>query len=168
MDTITLIEDLANRGRPLQAVDKRNLQAYIEEVERLYIKPALGNALYMSLSKRQDFDERHTTLLEGGEYTKGEHTLYFSGLYVVVAYYVYAQNVMCGDFQATRYGMVVKDGDYSQRLSTKERSEAYNNALEVAHAHLSDCLQYCKTVGLIKTGSTRVTGAGSVRIRKIG
>ena len=90
------------------------------------------------------------------------------GLRVAISYYVYAQNVMSGDFESTRYGMVLKDSDYSSRMSSKERSDCYNNALEVANTYLKDCLRFCKVKGLVENKSLSSSRTGSIVIRKIG
>ena len=91
------------------------------------------------------------------------------GLKVAISYFVYAQNVMTGDFESTRYGMVIKDGDYSTRISSKERSDCYNNTLEVANYYLAECVKYCKVKKLITTKTNRsVVSTGGMTIRKIG
>ena len=185
------VEVLRSKGRPLGRVSNEQLEAYIEEVEQLYIKPTLGDKLFLTLLF-QDYDEsdlRYGTLLDGGTYREEEKgcgcssvpeeveeneeeelpgTRYLTGLRTAISYFVYAQNIMTGDFQSTRYGMVVKENDYSSHLSSKDRSDAYNNALEVANNYLRECVQYCKKVGLIKTSRRSSYGSGSIRIRKIG
>lgn len=191
------VEALRKKGRPIGKVENAQLGAYIDEVEQMYVKPALGEVLFLTLlfNKYDEEDKRYALLLDGGMYgddgslvpnsADGELMLiedevidedepqieveqhYLTGLRTAISYYVYAQNVMTGDFQSTRYGMVVKDNDYSTHLSHKERSDAYNNALEVANNYLRECVTYCKNVGLIKT-SHRVYNSGSFRIRRIG
>lgn len=193
------VEVLRRKGRPLGKVSNEQLEAYIEEVEQLYIKPTLGDKLFLDLLfKNYDgADSRYNTLLDGGTYREEEKecgcfkearkeveneeaedeeaedemppdTRYLTGLRTAISYFVYAQNIMTGDFQSTRYGMVMKENDYSSHLSNKDRSDAYNNALEVANNYLRECVQYCKKVGLIKTSRRSSYGSGSIRIRKIG
>ena len=184
------VETLRLLGRPIGKVDEAQLEAYIEEAEQLLVKPSIGEALYLKLlySDYDSGDDRYSVLLNGGfyddnanvyckckseneddteenEYHVGSH--HIMGLRPAISYYVYAQNIMTGDFQSTRYGMVVKDNDYSTHLSSKERSDAYNNALEVANTYLNESVVYAKKVGLINA-RTRVRGAGSVRIKRIG
>ena len=65
--------------------------------------------------------------------------------------------------------MVVKDGDYSTRISAKERSDVYNNTLEVANYYLSECVKYCRVKKLIKSKpNPAVVATGGITIRKIG
>lgn len=154
-------------GRPLGKINSNQLDAYITEAEQMYAKPALGDELFLALHELEN-EERYATLLDGGVYSdKKGNTRSIVGLRTALAYYVYAQNVMCGDIQSTRYGMVVKEGDYSSRLSGKERSDAYNNSLEVANTYLRECVAYCREVGLIKKSHKPYT-AGGVRIKRIG
>lgn len=169
-------------------MDSAQLEAYIEEVEQMFIKPSLGDELFLKLlfGNYNHEDIRYKILLDGGLYgddiadsvtlselsddTTERETYgnrYLTGLKTAISYYVYAQNIMTGDYQSTRYGMVVKQNDYSNPLSSKERSDAYNNALEVANDYLRDCVAYGNQTGLIKS-SRRAHGSGSVRIRKIG
>ena len=160
METITTVEDVRLAGRPMKTVSEEQLSAFINEAENLYIKPLLSEKLYNDILSKGVASEPYRTLYEGGVYnsTDGEQ----------VSYYVYAQNIMSGDFQATRYGMVIKDNDYSQPLSDKSRSAAYNNALEIASAYMQDCLSYCRAKGLLDSTRRKTRSSGSVRIRKIG
>lgn len=186
-------EILRKKGRPIGKVSNEQLEAYIAEVEQLFIKPTLGDELFLALlyENYDATDTRYRILLDGGTYREEKKvcgcaetnvieeteddeeedilpdTRQIMGLRAAISYFVYAQNIMTGDFQSTRYGMVMKENEYSSHLSSKDRSDAYNNALEVANNYLRECVAYCKNVGLIKT-SRRAYGAGSVRIRKIG
>ena len=134
------------------------------------IKPALGDELFLNILKEGENNDYYKLLLNGGVYIDNNHnTRSFMGLKVTVSYFVYAQNVMTGDFQSTRYGTVIKQGDYSQGISSKERSDCYNNALEVARHYLKECLTFCKVKNLIRnrTGN-RTISTGGCTIRKIG
>lgn len=167
MEHLVTPQEVTRLGRPIGKVEPTKLEAYINETEQLYIKPTLGTSLYLALLNGAD--ERYTRLLEGGVYEDcrlGTQSLV--GLKTTIAYYVYAQNIMSGDFQSTRYGMVLKDGDYSTHVSSKERSDCYNNALEVANTYLKECVAYCKSVGLISNPGRPTASFGGITIRKIG
>lgn len=90
------------------------------------------------------------------------------GLRVALSYFVFAQNLMSGDIESTRFGSVIKNDDYSSRISSRERSDAYNNAMEVANAYLQECVAFCREVGLIKVVGKTKLAVGGVTIRKIG
>lgn len=162
---------LSGIGRPIGRIPEDQLDAFITEAEQMYVKPALGENLFIRLLdiEKAEKDEALKILLDGGIYSDSDgHSHSFVGLRMAMSYYVYAQNVMTGDFQSTRYGMVVKDNDYSSHISSKERSDAYNNALEVANTYLKDCIVYCRSKCLVKKSESRVSKAGGIVIRKIG
>lgn len=166
---LVTFEEVTTLGRPIGNVDKKKIEAYITEVEQMYIKPTLGESLFMDLlNDDENSNEVLVKLLEGGMYDDNGNSKSFQGLKKAISYYVYAQNVMSGDFQSTRYGLVIKDGDYSTRVSSKERSDHYNNSFEVARFYLSECVEYCKSVNLISKGKSTSVATGGIRIRKIG
>lgn len=173
------IDELKTMGRPIGKVSEDKLNAFISEAEHLHIKPILGDELFLALLKETGIedetqrDSAKQTLLNGGTYyvNKGcenEQIRSFLGLKVAIAYFVYAQNLMVGDVESTRYGSVIKSGDYSDKLSSKERSDAYNNTLEVANAYLQECVAYCKAVGLIKSSGKQKVAFGGITIKRIG
>lgn len=169
MEHLVTPQEVVNLGRPIGKVNPEKLLAYITETEQLYIKPTIGTELFLKLLKEDLDDETLLTLLNGGQYEDSNKGIQsFVGLKTTISYYVYAQNVMSGDFQSTRYGMVVKDGDYSTHISSKERSDCYNNTLEVANAYLRECVSYCTSKGLIKRVGRATAALGGITIRKIG
>lgn len=170
MTHIVEADEIRTLGRPIGKVTAEKLEAFITEAEQLFIKPVLGEELYYAiLSDDAAESETIQTLLDGGQYTDARGVLHgFVGLKVAVSYYVYAQNIMSGDIESTRFGMVMKNGEYSSRVSGKERSDAYNNALEVAKAYLQECVGYCLSAGLIKRAGKSKYAVGGITIRRIG
>lgn len=171
MEHIITPDEVKTLGRPIgKHVDNEKLIAYITEAEQMCIKPALGEILFLRLLKEGESNDVYKTLLNGGEYTVAdEQVRTFIGLKVALSYFVYAQNVMSGDFQSSRFGTVLKQGDYSQGISSKERSDCYNNALEVARHYLSECVAFCKAKNLLNNGKSRgIVSTGGCTIRKIG
>lgn len=170
MQHLVTPQEVVKLGRPIGKVDTEKLLAYISETEQLNIKPVIGTKLFLDLlDQKEDRDPRFDTLLNGGTYEdERDGIMSFVGLKVTISYFVYAQNVMSGDFQSTRYGMVMKDGEFSNHISSKERSDCYNNTLEVANAYLRDCVAYCKSVGLISSAGKATAFTGGIRIRRIG
>lgn len=171
MEHILQPNEVRTLGRPIGKVADEKLNAFITEAEQLHIKPILGDGLFLRILEEVENggDERIRMLLDGGVYKDSEDKAHsFMGLRVAVSYFVYAQNLMSGDIESTRFGSVLKDGDYSTNISSKVRSDAYNNAIDVANAYLKECVEYCKSVGLIKgVGRTRYS-VGGITIRKIG
>lgn len=167
-------------GRPISPqIDKEKLQSYIYETERLSVKPVIGDKLFARIiekiqpdSERLADDDPVKILLDGGEYTdcKGRYHL-LSGLRMAMSYYVYAQYVMDGDFQLTRAGVVVKDGAYSSHVSSRERSDCYNNALTIAQGFMEEVMQFIRHAfpeEARKTGNSLGSHQNSLVIRRIG
>lgn len=165
------INEAKTLARPINAkVSDDKILAYIRECESQYIKVALGDDLYNDLrvASPSGYDDKQLLLMNGGTYTnKCGKTRIFDGLKVALAYYVYAKNVMSGDVESTRYGMVVKEDTYSSHINNKDRATCYNEALQVADSYLADCVVYAKSVDLIECGASRTASSGSVTIRKI-
>lgn len=170
MEHIITPGEVVSLGRPIGKVDDKKLLAYITEAEQMNIKPALGDELFLDILSQGEDNDLYKILLNGGTYKdNNRNTRSFVGLKVALSYFVYAQNVMTGDFQSTRYGTVIKQGEYSQGISSKERSDCYNNALEVARHYLSECISFCKVNNLIVNRSgKRTISTGGCTIRKIG
>lgn len=110
------------------------------------------------------------TLLNGGLYTKSNGTQsYLNGLIITESYFVYAQNVRSGDFESTRYGMRVKDDEYSSSISAKERDQIANSSTEIGNEYLNEVLSYCLDMGLVnpKDCGVSMNITSSCVIRKI-
>ena len=179
MEHLITASEVKNSGRPIgKMVDEQKLTSYISETEQLQIKPVLGDSLFLTICMELDKedsvrDSRITTLLNGGEYIDKHSQCeneekYFNGLKVTISYFVYAQNLMSGDYETTRFGTVLKTDDYSTHITDKQRSDDYNNVMEIANAYLKECVAYCKAVGLIKSHGKSKINFGGISIKKIG
>lgn len=169
MEHLITPQELSHYGRPISAkTDEDKLTAYIVEAEQMNIKPVLGDSLFLHILEKGEEDEKIERLLKGGTYNVAGTIYSFAGLKAAMSYYVFAKYLMVGDFNATRFGISVKDDSYSSHISSAERSNAYSDTLEVANCYLQDCVAYCKRTGLMtgSPGSQKATGA--VKIRKIG
>lgn len=177
MENLIETSQIKTLGRPLGDIKECKLLAYIREVENTYIKPALGDTLFLALhADNLEIGGTYDTLLNGGEWNAdnavcgcGSGVHFFSGLRTAIAYFVYAKTLMSADIESTRYGFVQKDGQYSEHVSQAQRTAAYNDAMEVGNTYLRECLEYCKAFGLIAQGERRrAASTGGFRIRKIG
>lgn len=133
------------------------------------IKPVLGDKLFLDILQNGEENEKYQMLLAGGAYKANNGEIYsFVGLKCCISYFVLAKIVMVGDFQTTRFGTMLKESDYSSHISTKERSDCYNDTLEVANSYLRDCLRYCNHVGIPTDNLGVQRASGGIKIRKIG
>lgn len=170
MEHILQPTEIRTLGRPIGKVADEKLTAFITEAEQLHLKPVLGDELFLKiLDENERKDENIEKLLNGGTYRdKRDNLRSFMGLKIALSYFVYAQNLMSGDIESTRFGSMLKNGDFSTHISSKERSDAYNNAIDVANAYLKECVAFCTDIGLIKTAGRAKYNVGGVTIRKIG
>lgn len=169
MRTIISVDEAKTLGRPIGKVAEEKILSFITEVEQTIIRKAFGDDLYHKFL--EDFqDNEYDILLNGGEWNdKNGNYRYIKGLKTAIAYYVYAQNVRAGDFESTRFGMVVKDYDYSNGISSKDREVIASSATEIAEAYVKECLDYCKENG-IRVGNSlgmRITSGCVIRKIKI-
>lgn len=177
-------EQVKSLGRPIgKMVAANKLSAFIKEAEMLHVKPLLGDELYINLldaiseetgELTEDADPRFDILLNGGvydsaDYNNKEHSkCMIDGLRIALSYYVYAEYVMIGDFESTRFGNVTSNNNFSTHISRNYRSDLYNNSTDKANAFLDDCLTFCKISGLIKEKGKSKVNIGGCTIRKIG
>ena len=106
------------------------------------IKPRVGDAVYLLITKEQP-DQRFATLLDGGEWEDrcGQPRL-LTGLRTALAYYALARIIRDGNIQATRYGAVVKDDQYSQDAEKTERQRQYRELFAQADGYMAEAVQY--------------------------
>lgn len=141
MNNIITAEEVSIYGRPV-STDKTTLDSTIREVEAEDIRPRLGDAMYTALINGLS-DDRFLVLLEGGDWTdKAGRIRYCMGLKRAVAYFVYARVIRDGNIQATRYGSVVKNTEYSAEPAIRERRRQYEEFFATADRYLKDCLIY--------------------------
>lgn len=168
--TLITIEEAKSLARPL-LMHNEKIEPFIVEVEQTQIKPALGDSLFKDLHDDvKSLDDPYSILLSGGEYTdRCGNFRSFSGLKVAIAYIVYTKTLMAGDVESTRFGFMQKDGQYSQHISTAQRSAAYNEAMEVSQHYLKECIDFCRSMKLIQNSEVRKSAASAgCIIRKIG
>ena len=162
-------EEVGKYGRPISVkTDEDKLTAYIIEAEQMNVKPVLGDELFLSILEKGDDDEKFCLLLSVGTYSSEGKLYSFAGLKAALSYYVFAKYLMVGDFNATRFGITMKEDSYSAHISSAERSNAYSDTLEVANCYLQDCVSYCVRTGLMKGSPGNQKATGAVKIRKIG
>lgn len=157
MKHIITPEEVRQYGRAMSShVDKKVLEALIQETENMDILPVLGAVFFQSLVEG-DREEAFTRLvLEGGYYpyvfdptfdaTFQQPAVvldaHFQGMKAAVAYYVQAKLVKTNDNQITRFGVVQKDSEYGYRPSLAERTDQYNDLASIADQYLRDTLEY--------------------------
>lgn len=167
MKTIASPEDIKQRGRQIGKIEDARLQSFINEVEMTIVRKRIGDKLYLQIinTEADQMPTEISTLVNGGTYELEGETYMLVGLKTAIAYYVYAQNALAGDFISTRYGMRIKEDDYSQGLTQKDRAEIAGSATDIADTYLQECIEYCGKVNIdfLQGNSMQITSGCIIR-----
>lgn len=149
-------EEVGKYSRPISMhMDKDVVLSFISEVEEISIVPAIGEPIYKSLLANPT-KESNRILLEGGwedhsfdstfdvTFAGGTDEARTVGLKKAIAYYVYARLLRWNDIQVTRFGSVKKDGDYSEKPYSTEKSSQYGEAVDIADKYMANVIEYIK------------------------
>jgi len=143
-------EEISLLARPC-TTDQERAEAMIAEAQREDIRPRLGDALYIKLAFVEDSEGKedaqktteltgaYKTLVEGGLWTDraGKPRL-AQGLKTALAYYALARIIRDGNVQATTYGAVVKDDQYSMDPERSERQRQYRELFAQADGYMNE------------------------------
>lgn len=134
------LEDISLLARPCTA-DRDIADAFIAEAQRADIRSKLGDAIYLRMFA-SDRSANEDLLLEGGEWQGPNGPRILTGLKTTLAYYALARITRDGSIQASRYGAVVKDSDYSAEAENQERNRQYREIFSQADAYMAECLAF--------------------------
>jgi len=118
-----------------------NIETAIESTEQIEIKERLGNVLFSDIEKNR---ATYTLLLNGGEYTYNSQLYSFKGLLYAIAWQAFANYTKLSNNNATAYGTVFKNSEYSQPVSDDNLKKAVNIYQERATYYINECIQYLK------------------------
>lgn len=147
MRNLITYEEISQLARPC-TTDRDMAEAMIAEAQRVELKPRLGDALYLKLIEDAP-EDRFNVLLNGGvwEGDCGDNLL--TGVKTALAYYALARIIRDGNIQATTYGSVVKDDQYSADPERTERQRQYRELFSQADRYMAEALTYltrnCRT-----------------------
>lgn len=137
MTNLITYEELSLLARPC-STDREMAEAIIAEAQREDIRRRVGDAMYLAIT--QDLPEtRLRVLLDGGVTATGE---ILTGIKTALAYYALARIVRDGNIQATTYGAVIKDDQYSVEAETQERQRQYRELFSIADRYMREVLEY--------------------------
>ncbi|MDR1335736.1 MAG: hypothetical protein LBK22_02775 [Tannerella sp.] len=157
---ITEYADIRN-VRPVaeNIIDEKRIRPYIEEAERLYLVPAIGASLYKDISENR---KNWETLFSGGYYNANR--CHFAGLREAMGYLSYARFIRNNGISVTAFGVVVKQGEFSQPADEKTIVRISNDAEKIGREYLNQCIHWLRFEGIIKekqaTGHTKFKSIG--------
>lgn len=129
--------------------DEKRLLPYIEEVERLYLIPALTPEIYAEIiADRTPFE----TLFCGGFYDNNKK--FFSGLNDASGYLIYSRFVLNNQANVTAFGVQFKNGEFSERADEKTLIRISKDAEKIGLQFLDDCVEYLKFIEKIECANT--------------
>lgn len=119
------------------------INPYIEDAQRLDLKPLLGERLYNAINKTP---ANHTLLMDGGEYTYEGETYDHPGLKKVLSIYAYARYVMFGSYTDTAFGFVEKSSQDSKSVGDAHKRTLYTQNQNTAAAYFEEVALYMSRV----------------------
>jgi hypothetical protein len=143
---ITEYADIRN-VRPVaeNIIDEKRIRPYIEEAELLYLVPAIGASLYRDISENR---QNYEPLFSGGYYDANR--CHFAGLREAMGYLSYARFIRNSSVNVTAFGVVVKQGEYSQPADEKTIVRISNDAEKIGREYLSQCIHWLRFEGIMK------------------
>ena len=173
MRNLIAYEEIGELARPC-STDRELAEAVIAEAQRVEIKPRLGDALYMRLVRDIETEivitggtatvvsgvvidatpgtvstdeglDPYDMLLIGGKWTDscGRPRL-LTGIKTALAYYALARIVRDGNIQASTYGAVVKDDQYSSDPERTERQRQYRELFAKADTYMAEVVDFLR------------------------
>lgn len=142
MKPIISIEDIPILVRPCSP-DRDLMRTCLDQAEHINLKTAIGNTIYAQI--RSETAECDTILMDGGSYTDSCGNLQIiGGLKKGLAYYAYGLIVRNGSTRQTRFGLVEKEEEHSERATLKDRLRESDEAIEIGNVYINECLEYIK------------------------
>ena len=127
------VDEFFNSGMPVSDdIRYEEVQQAAETVDEFYLKPRIGDALYISLLEDPE-SEPNRTLLMGG--TIGER--HVAGIKQALFHGVFAY-MMVDSIRLTRYSSVEKDSEYSKNTTEQDRIESARRHWEIMEAFIRE------------------------------
>lgn len=144
--------------RPIaeNVIDEVRIKPYLAEVENLFLIPNLGAPLYKEIDdylKTLEGEGEHEhnaafdLLLTGGFYD--ENTKHFTGLNEALGYLSYSRFVRNQNVNATAFGLVQKQGQFSNHVDDKTIISISKDAENIGQKYLAQCVTYLKFIDKI-------------------
>lgn len=119
--------------------DSKRLIPYIDECEKFFLMKAIGPAQYKLLDSDPK-PENFETIMGGGFYDN--NTKHFAGLRQAMGYLVYSRFVRNQNVNATAFGLVAKQGQFSDPVDDRSIVRIANDAEKIGLEYLRQCVDY--------------------------
>lgn len=145
--------------------DLKRLVPYIKECEKLYIIPALGAKKYMIIDTAiaesikdpgpVPLTDALKNLMNGCFYD--DDNMHCEGLNTAMGYLVYSRFVRNQNVNVTAFGIVTKNGDFSEKVDDKTIVRIANDAEKIGLEYLKQCVDFLN-FGLNSEDKRRFSG----------
>lgn len=127
------VDEFFNSGMPVSNdIQYEEVQQAAETVEEFYLKPRIGDSLYISLLEDPE-SEPNRTLLMGGTICER----HVAGLKQALFHLTFAF-MMVDSIRLTRYASIEKDSEYSKNTTEQDRTESARRHWEIAEAFVRE------------------------------
>lgn len=127
--------EIAKHREISKNVREDKIGPYIEDAQRLDLKPLLGERLYYELANNAT---AHSDLLNGGTYSYDGKTYDHPGLKKVLSLFAYARYVMFGSYTDTAFGFVEKSNQDSKSVGDAHKRNIYTENQKAAASYFED------------------------------
>ncbi|OJV40829.1 MAG: hypothetical protein BGO29_14770 [Bacteroidales bacterium 36-12] len=150
------VEDI-RKVRPIaeNVNDVKRLNPYIEEAEKLFLLPALGAKLYKKVEDAVSINNIGEPIIDNdGEIIITNLEYLFNGCYYdddnrhcqglkqAVGYLAYSRFVRNHNVNITAFGVVQKQGQFSEQVDEKTIIRTANDAEKIGVEYLNQCIEY--------------------------
>ncbi len=143
MANLINITDFENHKFITQNLESQDIDPLINEAQQFDLKPLLGDALYYDLITNLTV-AKYVTLMNGEAYTPTGCTspIYFSGIKLVLIYYVYARSLVIDGVKSTNAGFLQKSLENSERISGTQRTQMIAQSRSGAKVYEDELVKY--------------------------
>lgn len=132
--------------RPAAELDDERIKPFILEAQNTDLKPVLNNALFYDFITNFDdtlpINQPYTDLLNGKEWTIDSNVEFFEGVKPMLCYYALARFIEGNPFHVTRFGVVTKIQQQSEKATPEEIRMICNGLRSSAISYQNDVIRF--------------------------
>lgn len=167
IDTIRKYKELSDNT----ALDAK-VRSAIFEAQEFDLRPVIGEQLYLDILANESAGFGiYADLMNGCNYTYSSRQYHHEGLKAVLAYYAYSRIIPALDENATPYGFVQKNNEFSVPVSAAKIAAKVSQAVSGAQALQARCIEYLirnSTTFPLWYGNSSKAKSGNFRIHAVG
>jgi hypothetical protein len=122
-------------------VDEILINQSISDAEILDLKPLLGESLYNDLVTNVN-SQKYIDLMRGKSYNYNSQTYISNSLESVLANFAYARYILFSSYVDTPFGLVTKNSQDSQGVSSQSKNMMSKSAEQTAYAYFASIKDY--------------------------